>query len=117
VNTSREILSSIIFIELVIFLGALILIIGYQALVGRINFKGLISGICKRDGKNEISLTRFQLMVISLFAGFYYLVLVAQDPTNLPEVPIELLTILGGSSLIYLGGKTEVQRFFSRNNP
>jgi hypothetical protein len=76
-------------------------IVAYQLLTGRINARGLLFD--RKDGKFDPG--RVQFLAITLFAALDYLFLFARAPTRLPALPPELLIVLGGSSLFYLGSK------------
>jgi hypothetical protein len=80
---------------------ALILVIGYKILTRQINARGMLSD---KETK-QLSPTRVQLLVLSVFSMFYYLVQVAQNPTQFPQIPEELILLLGGSNVAYLGSK------------
>ena len=82
-------------------LGVLLAIVSYQLVTGKISTAGMLSD--KEEG--GVSPGRVQLLVVTLFAALYYLVLTSDNPKQLPEMPSELLLILGGSNLLYLGGK------------
>ena len=98
--------------EIWFFLAILALLIGYQMLTGRINTKGLLHD--KKDKKTGgISPGRVQLLVLTLAGAGYYLLLTIENghPTEFPEVPEELLALVGGSNLVYLGSKVRSMLF------
>lgn len=76
-------------------------IVGYQLLTRRINTKRLLY----EDG--HFSAARVQLLMFTVGGALFYLSLVFEnpDPQTLPEVPNELLLILGGSHVLYHGGR------------
>jgi hypothetical protein len=80
---------------------ALMLVVGYQLLAGRINTKKLLFD----KTNNHRSPGRVQLLMLTLVGALSYLLMTVDDPKNLPEVPTELLLIMGGSNLVYLTGK------------
>ena len=71
---------------------------------GGINTNGLLFGT-KGDGTTYLSPERVQLLLITLVTAFQYLQTVAQNPTILPPVDGTWLALLGGSHIVYLGGK------------
>jgi hypothetical protein len=86
-----------------VFLAALVLLVGYKAVTGEINTVGLVSDKATR----ELSPSRVQLLGATLFGAGYWLlqVLDASTGQQLPEVPRDLLLLLGGSHALYLGTK------------
>jgi hypothetical protein len=76
-------------------------LVAYQMLTGRISTNRLLAD--KVTG--AFSPARAQLLVVTLIGAVMYLLQVAEHPTQLPEVSQELLLIVGGSNLTYLGGK------------
>lgn len=88
------------------FLGALAAIVGFKMLNGRINTRGLLQ--CKQEG--GVSPVRVQLLLFTLVAAGSYLALVpaalATGKPMLPEVPPEILAMIGGSHALYLGRKS-----------
>jgi len=83
-------------------MGAFFVLIGYQILTGRIIMRGLLLA---KDSRGCVSPARIQLLVFTLTSALYYLVSVMDDPNRLPEMPQQLLLILGGSNLFYVGSK------------
>ena len=102
-------LTPIIRFELWLILGGLALIVGYQMLTGKINTTGLFDDKVTRG----LSPGRVQLLVLTLAGAGYYLLLVAQQPPDgsLPSVPEEVLLLVGGSNLVYLGAKARSHLF------
>lgn len=115
------------------FLIALFGIIAGQLFGGQINTKSLLYGrkndlgqpILNPDGsirsrKTENSLyfspERVQLLLLTLGAAFYYLSQVINNPNpgTLPPMPNSWTETLGGSNVLYLGGKA-LARFWPRN--
>ena len=90
--------------EVLIFLLALLGLISVHLLTGRINTKGLLIGR-KGDGTQYFSPERVQLLLFTVGASFQYLAAVLHEPTRFPIVPESWLLILGGSHVVYLGGK------------
>ena len=102
--------------ELVLFLGALTAIVAFQLLTHRINTDGLLRTKLG-SARGTLSPDRVQLLLTTLGAAVYY-VLQAADTAksgNLPNIPNTWPAVLGGSNLIYLGGKAYA-RFFSRDS-
>ena len=83
-------------------LGALVLIVGYQILTGKINTKNMLS---EKDGTGGFSVGRVQLLVVTLTGALYFFVELGNNPGVFPQLPPELLAVLTGSHLFYLGNK------------
>lgn len=98
-----EALGTFLQFELLLLLVGLALVVAYQILTGRINTKRMLF---EKKGINQYSSARVQLLLFTLAGAFYYFFKVIDDPTRFPDVPQELLLILGGSNIIYLGGKS-----------
>ncbi len=106
--------------EVLLFLGALALIIFYQLLTGRINMHRLLfaKGRAAADPSTRqrthpsrerrtsgLSPSRIQLLVVSIGVAIYLLVEVVRDPSQFPEIPSGLLLLMAGSETIYLARK------------
>jgi hypothetical protein len=96
-----------------LFLGALLAVVFYRLLTGKINTRYLFYGL-KSDGTHYFSPERVQLMIFTLWVGLSYLldtyetqVVHLQPGTSpvLPDVPTKTLALLGASHVVYLGGK------------
>jgi len=99
-------------LEIWLILGGLALIVGYQMLTGKINTTGLLDD--KKDKQTAgFSPARVQLLIMTLFGAGYYLLLTVKDgyPTEFPEVPQELLALVGDGNLVYLGAKARSMLF------
>lgn len=88
-------------LEIGVLVGSLVLIAAYQMLTGHINLRGLLT----ESGSSEVSSARLQLLVLTLAGALYYIYITA-SAGKLPEIPQELLLLLGGSHIVYLGNKT-----------
>lgn len=66
---------------------------------------GLFYGT-KGDGEKYFSPERVQLFLFTLAVAFQFLTAVLRDPSRFPEVSTSSIALLGGSHVIYLGGKT-----------
>ena len=92
--------------EIWFLLGGLALVVAYKMLTGKINTTGLL----KDKETGAISPGRVQLLLFTLMGAGSYLgmtaTLAAEDPPMLPDVPDELLLVVTGSNLVYLGGKS-----------
>ena len=86
-----------------LFISALLAIVVFKLLAGRINTRGLLED--KKTGK--FSPGRLQLLIATLGgASFYFFeILGAVNTAEMPPVPDVLLLIVGGSNVTYLGGK------------
>ena len=101
-----ELLATFIRWEIWLVLTGLGAAVAYQALTGRINTRGMLFD---KEGKirQHFSPARVQLLVITLSGAVYYLLRVIERPdaAQFPDMPPELLLILGGSHALYLGAK------------
>ncbi len=89
--------------EIDFFLVALIAVVAYQILTGRINTRGLLSEKTK-NGLGGVSPARVQLLLFTLAFAFYLLSEIVHS-RQFPTIDTKWLLILGGSHSIYLGGK------------
>lgn len=99
--------------EMWLLLGSLIAIVAYQILTGRINTNKMLFD----KWTNDFSSGRVQLLTFTLFGVLYYVAQVVHDPTKLPDVPNELLLLLGGSNVLYLAGKASPLLALVRRGP
>ena len=107
-----ETLTAVVRFEVWFLLGSLALIVAYKMLTGGINMEGLLDD--KKDKQTAgFSPARVQLLILTLFGAGYYLLLTVKDgyPTEFPEVPQELLALVGGGNLVYLGAKARSMLF------
>jgi hypothetical protein len=99
--------------ELIVLVAAMVLSVTHRLLVGSINTKGLLQD---KNDSGGISPARVQLLMLTGSVALYYLLLVLQtletrnQPFKLPELPNELLLVLGGSHTFYLGAKAASAR-------
>jgi len=89
--------------EIDFFLVALIAVVAYQLLTGRINTRGLLSEKT-RNGLGGVSPARVQLLLFTVAFAFYLLSAIINSG-QFPTIDTKWLLILGGSHSIYLGGK------------
>jgi hypothetical protein len=92
---------------LLIGLGATVAV---KLLNGDINTRGLLYGrISGRPAANAqyFSPERVQLLAITIMGALHYLTLVLTNPNpgTFPPIPQSLSAIVGGSNVLYLGGK------------
>jgi hypothetical protein len=87
------------------FLGVLSAVVAMQLLNGGINLRYLLHGRSPAGGR-YFSPERVQLLTVTIWVAFNYLLSVMANPTVLPDVPPQTLALLGGSHVLYLGGKT-----------
>ena len=97
-------LTKLVCVEVLVFLGALFVLVASSLLSGWINTRGLLLGK-KGDGTTYFSPERVQLLLVTLGTAFQYLLNVRHDPTHFPPVDSSWLAIFGGSHLVYLAGK------------
>ena len=87
--------------EMFFLLASLAAIVGYRLLTGRINTKGLLTD----KVTHEFSPGRLQMLIATALVAIYFIVQVLETE-KMPQLPQEFLLALGGSHLLYLGGKT-----------
>jgi len=97
-------LTQLVYWEVLAFLGMLFALVSVQLLAGQINTSGLFLGR-KGDGTQYFSPERVQLFLFTLGVAFQFLSNVLRAPTKFPVVSDSSILILGGSHLLYLGGK------------
>jgi hypothetical protein len=98
---------------LLLWLGAMALVVGWRCLNGDINLTGMLAHDAKDLGDRRPAPERVQLLVSFTFALVAYarLTLAATQgndvplPTRLPDAPGELVLLFAGSHSIYLAGK------------
>jgi hypothetical protein len=97
-------LTTVLRYEIWIFLTVLAAVIVYQLSTGRINTRGLLRDKMKGRG---FSPSRLQLLMATMAGALYYLLLIFanEKPGEFPEVPRELVMLVGGSHVFFLGGK------------
>jgi hypothetical protein len=64
------------------------------------SFAGLL-----RSSDGTLSPGRIQLLILTVMTAMQYLVATIHDPTQMPTIPSTLVTVLGGSQVVYLGSK------------
>ena len=87
-----------------LFLVALAGVVAVSLLTGGINTRHLFYGR-RSNGRPYFSPERIQLLAVTVWVAFNYLMTVLNNPTVLPDVPQETIALLGGSHLLYLSGK------------
>jgi hypothetical protein len=97
-------LTELAYWEVLAFLMVFFGLVCVQLLTGQINTRGLFTGQ-KGDGSQYFSPERVQLLLFTLGAAFQFLSSVLQEPTKFPIVSDTWILVLGGSHLMYLGGK------------
>ena len=94
-------LSTVLRYEVFFALTALVVIIAYRLLTGQINTRGLLRD---KVGGRAISPGRLQLLIVTLLIIIYYVMKVLETK-KFPNMPQEFVLALGGSNLVFLGGK------------
>lgn len=107
--------------EIWLILGGLALIVGYKLLTRGINTAGLLQDKVQDKEHVGLSPSRIQLLLFTLVGAGAYLASVPEmferAAPRLPEVPPELLVLLGGSQAVYLGGKSYLRFFKGTPSP
>ena len=90
-------------------------VVCWKLLAGDIPLDWLLYGDARglRGAKSStfFSAGRAQMLITTLAFSVYFLTQVIHDPTKFPDVPNTLLGILGGSHVVYLGGKAQALYF------
>jgi len=82
-------------------MGFLGLVIVYLILKGKIDLSKLIS-----EPNGDASLSRFQFLLFTfVIAMSLFLIVVSKDPPKFPEIPVEILALLGISGGSYIVSK------------
>ena len=89
------------------FLVGLLLVVAWKMLTGGISLDGLLESV-DRNGRRSFSPARAQLLAATIVVAAKYVFVVIQSPQRdaLPGLPSEYVAVLGGSQLLFLGGKT-----------
>lgn len=87
-------------ILLAVFLGGLEILILWYVVSGKIDLKMLVS-----EKSGSASLSRFQFLVFTFVIAMSFFLIVATDPTGLPDVPAGVFTLLGISGGSYIISK------------
>jgi len=97
-------LSEVLRYEMLFLLIGLIVIIAYRLLTGGINTTGLL---LDKTGGRAVSPGRLQMLIVTMSIAIYYLFIVFDNekPGEFPDMPDQFLLALGGSHVLYLGGK------------
>ncbi len=88
--------------EMVGFVYALMVVVAFQLLTGRIRTNGLM---LSKDGSGQVSPERVQLLLATIAAGTRLLADIASSQSNKLDVDSSWLYLMGGSSSIYMVGK------------
>ncbi|HHT9111150.1 MAG TPA: hypothetical protein ACFYDZ_08350, partial [Candidatus Brocadiaceae bacterium] len=97
------IIGTLVRYEVWFFLLGLMSAVTYKILIGKIKIKRLL---VEKNGSSNYSQVRVQLLFFTLIAAFYYLSQVFGNPKEFPKVSEKLLLLMGGSNMVYLGGKS-----------
>jgi hypothetical protein len=68
-------------------------------------FKSVSLAGLLRSSEGTVSPGRIQLLVITVLTALQYLLTTIHNPSHLPSIPSNLITVLGGSQLVYLSSK------------
>jgi hypothetical protein len=95
-------LATVIAWEFWLFTAALVAVVAYQLLTGRINTDGLLQDKSSAGGFSPM---RLQLLLSTLSVAFYYLLQVFSQPhrSDFPPLPPEFVAGLGVSHTLYHG--------------
>jgi len=65
---------------------------------------GSFAGLLRAENRT-LSPGRIQMLMVTVLIALQYLLSTIHDPTHLPDISPNLVAVLGGSQLVYLGGK------------
>ena len=84
----------------------LVAVIVLQIVMGRIAVAGLLASK-DAEGRTSFSPARLQLLIFTVVIAARYLYTVFTSPSqaSLPSLPPGVVAALGGSQMVYLGGK------------
>ncbi len=84
----------------------LVAVVVLQIVTGRISIAGLLESK-DADGRTSFSPARLQLLIFTVAVAARYLYMVLKNPgqASLPSLPMGVVAALGGSQMVYLGGK------------
>jgi hypothetical protein len=84
----------------------LVAVVVLQIVMGRISIAGLLASK-DADGRTSFSPARLQLLIFTVVIAARYLYTVFTSPgqASLPSLPRSVIAALGGSQVVYLGGK------------
>jgi len=82
----------------------LVVAVVLQIVTGRIRIGGLLAS---KDADGSFSPARLQLLIftVAVAARYLYAVLANPGQASLPSLPRGVVAALGGSQMVYLGGK------------
>ena len=113
-ETHFMLLTRILHFELLGFLWVLAGVVVYQIATRQINMDGLIT---HKDGSDQVSPARIQLLLATLAASATYFSQVAANTSGtMPDVNPQWLYLMGGSSGIYVAGKAWTFYNLSKGN-
>ena len=87
-----------------VWLSALGAIVLWKLFTRAISLDGLLYGD-RPDGETFFSPGRVQLLIATILLSVHLITQMMAHPTAFPKIPSEFLVALGGSHLVYLGGK------------
>lgn len=101
---SDERAATLLSVALILWLGAIAMIVVWKLFTRSISLAGLLQGD-RSNGETFFSPGRVQLLIATVLFVANMMSQVIADPTTLPVIRPELLLALGGSQAVYLGGK------------
>ena len=110
-RVSNQLPATLITTAITLWIAAITALMAWKLLTGSIDLRGLLQGD-RADGGVYFSPGRVQLLIFTLLAAVHLLSQVATHPDRFPAIPHELLLVLGGSQLVYLGGKARAMLRF-----
>ena len=106
--------------EAVILFGGIFGVVFWKLASGAIPLDGLLDADVRDknspDGSGLSTVPsggRAQILLVILSVAVWYLLQVIHNPRQFPQIPDSMLRALAGSSVLYLGGKTQAL-FFGR---
>jgi len=96
--------------EALVLFGGFLGVVLWKLLVGSIPLSYLLDGDVRDPNSangfsSQASTGRAQTLVVTLFVAGYYLLQLIRNPTELPQLSMPMVVVLGGSQAFYLAGK------------
>jgi hypothetical protein len=99
-------LPKLIFWEVSVLLAGFLGIVLWKILTSKIDLEGLLSGD-DASGNTSFSPGRAQLLILTMLVALQYVMQVIHNPAAFPQIPGSWVAALGGSQVVYLGGKAQ----------
>lgn len=101
-----DLCTRLVVVEACVLVGGFYAVVLYKLVTGEISLAGLLDSK-EPGGRSVFSPARLQLLIFTVVVAAKYLHDVVVDPRRdaLPSLPMSVIVALGGSQVVYLGGK------------